>query len=318
MSKIEKALQRARGEQKLALVTSRPSAPEAETTNDNRQLITAPNRGAPLVELEARARSSAAIALMRETRLLDKNALARYNIIYPELSDDPTVQAFREIRTKILQKTMGRNAVIMVTGVGKGSGSTFVSINLSAAFAFDAGKTALMVDCNLRSPSLHKLLPEGGAPGLTDYLENSDMDPANVIHSVGIERLRVIPAGGNREIPAEYFTSIKMKRLLETVRQRYAERFVILDAPPMTESADTRILTELCDYVLLVVPYGKVTDSQIGDCIKAIDANKLLGVVFNDEPRVPLQSWKQIFVEPFVSLGRLILGLARNKKTKAA
>ncbi len=322
MSKIEKALRRARGDQKLVLV-ERPQAPASKDEGGAQQLVTTANQGAPLSEVEARTRSSAAIALMQEAQLLDRNTLARYRIISPELTEDNTVQAFREIRTKILQKTHGRNCIIMITGATLGSGSTFVSLNLSAAFAFDAGKTALLIDCNLHDPALHKLFPGDRVSGLTDYLENADMELSQIIHSVGIERLRIVPAGGDREIPSEYFTSHKMRRLLEAVRQRYPERFVILDAPPMTESADTQILAELCDYVLLVVPYGKVTHMQIANCVNAIDSKKLLGVVFNDEPRLPAIHWMETIkglpamIEQAVSrAGQAISRLKKTRKKK--
>ena len=330
MSKIEKALRRARGDQKAIVVTPRqesaapmpapahaPAHAPATAVNElGGQMLASATQAAPLMEVEVRARSSAAIALMREAELLDISALARYRIIHPEMAEDNTVQAFREIRTKILQKTMGRNCIIMVTGATLGSGSTFVSLNLSAAFAFDAGKTALLIDCNLRDPSLHRLFPGDNVVGLIDYLENADMDIARIIQPVGIERLRVIPAGGNREIPAEYFTSQKTKRLLEGVRQRYPERFIVLDAPPMTESADTQILAELCDYVLLVVPYGKVSDAQVGSCIKAIDSKKLLGVIFNNEPRVPALPWKEVLRAP-LDIGRQAIAWLKNIKKKS-
>jgi capsular exopolysaccharide synthesis family protein len=313
MSKIQKALRRARGDQKLVLVTT-PATSAA--TESGGQLVPVAGQGAPRSEVESRGRSSAAIALMREGEPLDKNALSRFAIISPEMAEDSTVQAFREIRTKILQKSLGRNCVIMVAGVDIGSGGTFVSLNLSAAFAFDAGKTALLIDCNLRDPSLQRLLPEEKVPGLTDYLENVDMELSQIIHPVGIDRLRVIPAGGNREIPTEYFTSLKMKRLLESVRQRYPERFVILDAPPMTESADTQILAELCDYVLVVVPYAKVTNTQVANCLKSIDAKKLLGVVFNNEPRLPTVQWKELLKDPLDAIRAKLDQLRKVRKKK--
>ncbi|BAU47900.1 polysaccharide biosynthesis protein [Sulfurifustis variabilis] len=278
MSKIEKALSRSLSERHLALV---PTGGPAAKASERRDLVAAPS------ELEARARSSAAIALMREPKVRGRNELAEARIIFPEMGESPTVKAFREIRTKILQKTAGNNCVVMITAVRGQSGTTFVALNLSAAFAFDVGKTALLIDCNLRNPRLHRLFTGEEMVGLTDYLENPELDLAEIIHAVGIERLRVIPAGGRRETPAEYFTSIKMKRLLDDIRGRYPERFIILDSPPMTESADTQILSDLCDYVVLVVPYGEVTRSQIDACVKGIDRNKLLGVVFNNEPQFP-------------------------------
>jgi capsular exopolysaccharide synthesis family protein len=201
----------------------------------------------------------------------------------------------------------------MVTGVCGQSGSTFAALNLSAAFAFDAGKTALLIDCNLRRPALQRTFFAEQKAGLTDYLENPSLDVSAVIHPVGIERLRVIPAGEHREIPSEYFTSIKMKRLLDSVRQRYPERFIIIDAPPMTDSADTQILAELCDLVVLVVPYGKVSETQIGGCIKSIDPKKLVGAVFNDEPRLPALPWKQILRYPWMAMRQAVARLVHGR-----
>jgi Mrp family chromosome partitioning ATPase len=134
---------------------------------------------------------------------------------------------------------------------------------------------------------VHKLLANASVPGLMDYFENPDLDIKQIIHPVGIARYRVIAAGGRREILEEHFTSVKMKRLMDTVRQRYQERFIIMDGPPMSKIADIRILSDLADYVLVVARYGHSTNTQIANCLNAISDKKLLGIVFNDEPRIP-------------------------------
>lgn len=307
MSKIEKALGRARNEKGLVVVKNQP--PTGAPDNRSRDLV-APADVAPVAR--SRADSAAAIAQMKEPSLRDKSDLTLQRIIHPEIAENSTVQAFREIRTRILQKTHGQNCILMVTSVAGDSGSTFVTINLGVAFAFDAGKTALLVDCNLRNPGLQKLF-SGKAPlGITDYLEKADLEVTDIIHPIGIERLRVIPAGDRREIPSEYFTSIRMKQMLDSIRQRYAERFILIDAPPMSETADTQILAELCDYVLLVVPYGKATNGQVDTCLKSIDGKKLLGVIFNNEPNVPSLDWKQILKTSFVPLLAWFSQLTRN------
>lgn len=302
MSKIEKALGRARNEKGLAVVGGRQRA--GEPVSQSRDLVTSDGTAA---ELKSYTDSAEAISRMKEPSLRGKADLTLQRIIHPEIGENSIIQAFREIRTRILQKTHGRNCVLMVTSVVGDSGSTFVATNLGVAFAFDSSKTALLVDCNLRNPGLQKLFPNKTPLGLTDYLEKADLDVTDIIHPVGIERLRVIPAGDRREIPSEYFTSIRMKQMLESIRQRYVERFIIIDAPPMSETADTQILAELCDYVLLVVPYGKVTNGQIDACIKSIDSKKLLGVIFNNELSVPSLDWKQILKTSFVPLWAWLL-----------
>ena len=93
--------------------------------------------------------------------------------------------------------------------------------------------------------------------------------------------LRLIPAGNRREPGAEFFTSARMRRFVDELRNRYRDRNVILDAPPLATSADARILVELADFIVLVVPSGRVAESQLRATLDVLPEKKLLGVVFN-------------------------------------
>jgi len=273
MSKIEKALNKAREERgNLQLVPVAGARPVPGTA-----LVT--DRVAHPETISRMAK--------QEVRLLGAGDLAQRGIIQPQQGEDPAVQVFRDLRTKIIQQSQGQNAVILVTSVSQGCGSSFIAQNLGAAFAFDMGKTALLIDCNLKSPSVHKLLANASAPGLTEYFENPDLDIKEIIHPVGIARYRVITAGKRREIIGEHFTSEKMKHLMDTLRRRYQERFIIMDGPPMSKIADIRILSDLADYVLVVARYARSTNTQIARYLDAISEKKRLGIVFNEEPRFP-------------------------------
>jgi capsular exopolysaccharide synthesis family protein len=272
MSKIEKALNRAR-ESGLQVVPRVEAATAATGTS-----VVAYRTAQP----ETIARMAA-----NEVRMLGPVDLEQRGIIRSQQGDDPAVQAFRALRTRVVQQAQGQNAIVLVTSVSRGCGASFVARNLAAAFAFDIGKTALLIDCNLANPSVHELVRNTSAPGLMDYLENPTMDIDKIIHPLGIARYRVITAGKRHEAPEEFLTSKKMKQMLEAVRRRYVERFIILDGPPMSKLADIRILSELADYTLLVARYGQSTNSQITSSANAISEKKLLGIVFNEEPRVP-------------------------------
>jgi Mrp family chromosome partitioning ATPase len=275
MSKIEKALNRAQeGRNNLQVV---PVAGAG----------VAPSPGTAIAADSAAHPETIPRMAKNEARLLATGVLAQWGIIQPQHSEDPAVQVFRELRTKIVQQSQGKNAVILVTAVSKGCGGSFIAQNLGAAFAFDGGKTALLIDCNLKSPSVHRLLANASAPGLTDYFENPELEIAQIIHAVGIARYRVITAGNRRERPEEHFTSVKMKHLMDILRRRYQERFIIMDGPPMSKIADIRILSELADYVLVVARYGRSTNAQIANALDAISDKKRLGIVFNEEPRIP-------------------------------
>lgn len=222
------------------------------------------------------------IVKMQEPRQLTPDDLDERRIIYPDCGNRDLVNRFRDLRTRLLELSGGNNFTLVVSGAAQRAGSSFMALNLAVAFAFDQAKTALIIDCNLREPSLHSLLdimPETG--GLTDFLEDPDYDIARILYPTGIPRLRLIPAGSRRETPAEFFTSFRMKQFLQAVRRRYPDRFIVLDTAPITESPDARILTELCDYGMLVVPHGKITPGTAEQAASAFNPDKFVGAVIN-------------------------------------
>lgn len=222
------------------------------------------------------------IRRMAEVDLLAMQELEDKKIISPSMQNKALINTFREIRTKLIQCSSKKNFVAMVTSVVNGGGASFISLNLAAAFALDQSKTALLVDCNLRDPSLERAFNISPEYGLTDYLEDPSLAIDDIIYATGIQRLRVVPAGSFREAGAEYFSSERMSRFIDDLKARYPDRFIFIDSPPVGLSAEGRIVAELSDYALMVVPYGKVTTSQIEDGIEAVGKEKLLGLIFNN------------------------------------
>lgn len=221
------------------------------------------------------------IVRMQEPRRLTPDDLEERRIVYPESPNRKLVNHFRNLRTKLLEKSGGNNFTLVVSGAREGAGSSFVALNLAAAFAFDEAKTALVIDCNLREPALHSTLDIVPDSGLTDFLDDPDYDIGRILYPTGIPRLRLIPAGSRRETPSEFFTSFRMKQFLQAVRRRYPDRFIVLDTAPITESPDARILTELCDYAMLVIPHAGMTADGIEQAAGAFNAEKFVGAVIN-------------------------------------
>jgi Mrp family chromosome partitioning ATPase len=92
----------------------------------------------------------------------------------------------------------------------------------------------------------------------------------------------VIPIGENREAAAEYFSSDKMQNLVTEIRTRYADRYVFIDSPPILDSSEARILSEIVDVVILVVGHGCVTNEQVEAATQMIEKDKLAGLVYNN------------------------------------
>lgn len=275
MSKIETALAKARG-QVVRLGSVERATPGKGMVPMDRSSA---DREAELVS------AAKGLARMEEPWLLDAEALAAKRIINVETAAPDVVMVFRELRTKILQVAQ-KNCAILVAAISKDGDAGFVAANLAVSFSLDDTKTALLLDCSLGAP-LFDYLTSADAYGVTDYLRSDARSVEQIIQAVGIPRLRLIPAGRSHDGLAEYFTLAKMRKLLSELRERYPDRYLVLGAPPLTESADASILLDLADYAVLVVPYGRVTEAEIADAAKTIGERKLLGVVFSGVPALP-------------------------------
>jgi len=234
-------------------------------------------------EIAARRRMAGrSITPVTDPGTLTNTQLQERATIYPTDRVQPEVDAFRELRTRLLAAAEG-NFITLVAPVSAGSGGSFVARNLAAAFAFDATKRALLVDCDLRHPSQHRTMrvnPVNG--GLIDYLDDEDTDIAEVIYPTGVGRLSLLPTGAPRETGAEYFSSLRMRVLLDSLRGRESGHYLVLDGPPVKGAPDARILADLADLVVLVAGYGCDTPSAIAHAASSFDPAKFAGVVFNE------------------------------------
>lgn len=280
MSKIQEALDKIRAGQELVPPRKAPS-PAISGRALKTHAGTLPSTGG----------SAAEITLMGEQGYRSPTELVALRTISGAMSDGLVLNAIRELRTSVLQRLDEGKRIVMVTSTTHRAGNTFVARNLAAAIALDEGKTALIVDCNLRGPSASHLALGEDRPGLREFLKNPELSAEDIIHRTGIARLRIIPAGNDMEGMREFFTSIRLRELMEELEQRYPERYIIVDAPPIMHAADARILADVCDHVVLVVPFGRTTTKHIIQSAKAIGKEKFLGIVFNDKPELPRVWW---------------------------
>jgi Mrp family chromosome partitioning ATPase len=223
----------------------------------------------------------AQIANMTEVRLLSTQELDQRNVIYPGMSRHSVLKSFRNLYSGLRKKSVKENFVVLVSSLCDAGGASYVSVNLAAAIAQDTRRTALLVDCNLREKSASGILDIDPDYGLTDYLEDESLDSSGIIYSSGIPGLRIVPLGSAGE-DAEQFSSPRMRELIYGMRDRYRDRLIVMDAPPIRRAAETRSLLKLCDYAVLVVPYGRVTRSQILSGVDMVGTSKFAGIVFNE------------------------------------
>ena len=212
-----------------------------------------------------------------------REELGKRGIIHPGMKDADVLNAFRNLRTSLLPRMGKMNSSIMVTAINKGGGASFNAINLATAFTLDRQRTALLVDCNFHNPSLAERLNVEAEAGLIDYVSEQTDNIEDIVYPTIVPRLSLVPCGNVfEEDNIEYFAGERMRNFITSATERYEDRVVIIDAPPILDTADTTILSELCDYVLLVLPYQGASAAKVNKTIKALGQDKLLGMVMNN------------------------------------
>ncbi|PCJ27286.1 MAG: polysaccharide biosynthesis protein [SAR86 cluster bacterium] len=212
-----------------------------------------------------------------------KDEFAERGIIHPSMKDTRVLNAFRNLRTSLLPKMESYNSCLLVSSVVQGGGASFNAINLAAAFTLDRQRSALLVDCNFRHPSLADALGVDAPYGLYDFVTDQIDDIDRMIYPTIVPRLQLVPCGQiAEEEHVEFFTGERMRAFLHEAKNQDPNRIIILDAPPILDSADTPILSELVDYVLLVLPYRGASASKIDKTIKVMGNDKIIGFVLNN------------------------------------
>ena len=225
------------------------------------------------------------IARIVEPRAQQLKPLEERHLIHHDGAAHRHVDVFRELRTRLLTLGGNDNFITMIAPISTGSGGSFVACNLAAAFAFHASKSALLIDCNLRDPSQHaNLRVDASDGGLIEYLDQQVAGTDRIIYPTGIPDLELIPAGRLTHISAEYFSSGRMREMIDALRYEDAQRHIFIDAPAIAASPDARILAELVDFVVLVVGSGKDTPERITKAVGNFDRGKVAGLVFNELP----------------------------------
>jgi capsular exopolysaccharide synthesis family protein len=191
-------------------------------------------------------------------------------------------ESFKMLRAKILTRdVVSRPRAILVTSPEPLDGKTTVAANIAISIAQGINEYVMLVDCDLRKPSLARYLGlDTHKGGISEYLESGTL-VAPYLVKTSLSKLTVLPGGTTPPNPSELLSSQKMRLLVEELKNRYEDRYVIFDATPAQFAAETAFLTSIVDAVLLVVRAGKTAKKSILQAMENIDQSKIIGVVFN-------------------------------------
>lgn len=190
-------------------------------------------------------------------------------------------EQFRTVRTNIQFSMIDETLkTIVVTSAGPASGKSTVAANLAATFASDE-KKVLLVDSDLRKPTVHKTFKVRNNDGLTTLLTDRNAHLENVIYRTHSDGLYILTSGAIPPNPAELLASKRM----EEIKQEMLDYFdlIIFDMPPLLAVTDAQVMASKTDGVLFIIPKGQVNKEEIfkaKDLLEKVQAN-VLGAVLN-------------------------------------
>ena len=190
-------------------------------------------------------------------------------------------EQFRILRARLRKFSQDKqHKILLVLGTCPQEGKSFIASNLAISIAQEGSSPVLLLDGDIRSPSIHKLFGLTAAKGLTDYLtDNATFE--EVIYTTDVNGLRVIPAGDIPHNPAELIASARMQLLFKDIKTKFSACWLIIDSPPVISTPEPAILIEHADGFIYVVQADKTDKKLVKDSLSQIDTHKLLGVVFN-------------------------------------
>jgi exopolysaccharide/PEP-CTERM locus tyrosine autokinase len=191
-------------------------------------------------------------------------------------------EQFRRLRQYIIKPGLDNSAkTILVTSAMAGEGKSLIAINLAVTIATELHSHALLVDCDLRNPSVSRYFGLQEAKGLSDYILG-DAEVTDLFIKTSIDKVSVLCGGTIQDNPVELIGSNKMKSLVQDLKSRYNNRYIILDSSPLLATTEPSVLNEIVDGILLVVKSGGAPRESIQQAMKLLKKEKILGVVMNN------------------------------------
>jgi capsular exopolysaccharide synthesis family protein len=188
---------------------------------------------------------------------------------------------FRVLRTKVLHRMRGEGInTVAVTSPTKGCGKSMVASNLAVSLSLEVNHTVLLVDLDLRNPSVHNYFGFKPEHGLVDHLAG-ELDISSLLVHPGIERLVLLPSAKAIQHSSELISSPKMADLIGDITNRYTSRIIVFDLPPLLHIDDALIFLPKVQSSVLVVEEGASTPAEVKESLRLLENANLLGTVYN-------------------------------------
>lgn len=310
---IEKALQKQqeaaakRKAEQAQAAAEQPEAPKAstiertlekqaqQTPSPANQVETAPavppvteTSNAPVTTATSSTSESAPSTPEVKTLTLDLESLDERGFVSVSNARKLINEEYREIKRKLLKnafgalsKTLNNSNIIMVSSARPSEGKTFTAINLALSIASEQDKTVLLVDADVLKPNVTRTLRVDHQDGLMEYLLDEEKDISDVLYRTNVEKLRIIPAGQTHHLSTELLASERMAYTIDEFSNRYPDRIVIIDTPPLIGINESAILASFAGQAVIVTEEGRTKLNDINSIVDRLNPDMAVGFVVN-------------------------------------
>ncbi|TAH41754.1 MAG: tyrosine-protein kinase family protein [Betaproteobacteria bacterium] len=291
MSLIEKAAQRLEKLKQAAGDDVDAFEPAVATVSDRPQPAVEP---VPAVQSSAVPRPAPMRTnpVVSRSVTIDLERLHHIGMVTPEHSRSALAEEFRVIKRPLLHNATatGPAAVdsgnlIMVTSALPGEGKSFTAVNLAISMAMELDHTGLLVDADVSRPSILRHLGLAPERGLMDVLSGEVDDLGEVLLRTNIEKLSILPAGMPHPRATELLASDGMNQLLEQIANRYPDRIVVFDSPPLLVTTEARVLATHMGQIVMVVEAERTTQGSVRQALATIESCPVKLMVLNKSRR---------------------------------
>jgi capsular exopolysaccharide synthesis family protein len=291
MSRIEEALRRSRTVEPVA----RPEPVPAEPFRSAWEFHEEPHETVSQVVKPTAVAAAGPRALLEDALIDSAQVISAFNsqwrdrlVVSPE-AEPFLVEQFRRLAATLHQGQGANNLrSVMVTSASPSDGKTLTAINLALILSESYQRRVLLIDADLRRPSIHDVSAMPNVMGLSEGLRAKTEQRLTVFRLT--KNLSLLPAGRPDPDPMGGLTSSRMGRILADACSRFD--WVIVDAPPVGTVADASILAEMVDGTLLVVRANQTGYALTHKAIEAVGRDRILGVVLNAVENISRESYE--------------------------
>lgn len=216
---------------------------------------------------------------------IDLNRLNQLGIVTPDQGKTQVAEQFRIIKRPLLTKAFIKknNNLVMITSALAGEGKSFCAVNLALSIASEMDHRVLLIDADVARPTIPSILGFQNKIGLMDILIEDSIDVVDVLMKTSIEKLSLISSGSTHPHATELLASQTMLMLLDELAQRYNDRIVIFDSPPVLLTSEARVLAERMGQIVLVVEAEQTTQQTLKHVINQFGASSDISLIYNKD-----------------------------------